>query len=76
MSLKPFELFPDRSEAFPLLKERCPPRQKSRVKRLKEKVEHLLTQATVENSDLDGDVIGGNALLDEHLHSLEIVQLV
>jgi hypothetical protein len=34
---------------FRIFKERCPPRQKSRVERLKKKVEPLLTYVTVEN---------------------------
>ena len=37
---------------FPLLLERCPPRQRSRVGRLKAKVEPLLTEVTVENEVL------------------------
>ena len=35
------------------LKERCPPRQKSRVERLKAKVEPLLTQVTVDHTMLN-----------------------
>ena len=34
------------------LQERCPQRQKSRVERLKVKVEPLLTQVTVEHSNI------------------------
>jgi len=38
------------ADIFPLLLERCPPRQKSRVERLNAEVEPLLTEATCENS--------------------------
>ena len=36
---------------FASRQERCPPRRKSRVERLKAKVDHLLTQVTVENQN-------------------------
>ena len=36
---------------YAIFQERCPPRQKSRVERLKAKVKPLLTQVTVENAD-------------------------
>jgi len=36
------------------VEECCPPRQKSRVERLRAKVEPLLTQVTVENAPLRG----------------------
>ena len=45
----------------PLLLERCPPRQKSRVERLKAKVKPLLTQVTVETCPGQGTVARGES---------------
>ena len=53
-------------------KERCTPRQKPRVERLKAKVEPLLTQVTVEN-----DIHGSNSShkLSVHLHRCASIPL-